>query len=59
MPQNKPSIAYFSMEFALRSTIPNYAGGLVVMKRGTATVSARELATAVRSVDEGLATHPR
>lgn len=31
MPQNKPSIAYFSMEFALRSTIPNYAGGLGVL----------------------------
>ncbi|MSO46134.1 MAG: sugar kinase [Acidobacteria bacterium] len=29
--------------------LANYAGGLVVMKRGTATVSARELAEAVRS----------
>src|SRR5205823_3766828 len=27
--------------------LANYAGGLVVMKRGTATVSARELASAV------------
>ena len=27
--------------------LANYAGGLVVMKRGTATVSARELAAAV------------
>ena len=33
--------------------LANYAGGLVVMKRGTATVSARELADAVRS-DAGL-----
>ena len=39
--------------------LANYAGGLVVMKRGTATVSARELATAVRSVDKVLATHSR
>lgn len=29
--------------------LANYAGGLVVMKRGTATVSARELADAIRS----------
>ena len=29
--------------------LANYAGGLVVMKRGTATVSARELADAVAS----------
>jgi rfaE bifunctional protein kinase chain/domain len=29
--------------------LANYAGGLVVMKRGTATVSARELAGAVRA----------
>ena len=29
--------------------LANYAGGLVVMKRGTATVSARELADAVVS----------
>ena len=28
--------------------LANYAGGLVVMKRGTATVSARELADAIR-----------
>jgi D-glycero-beta-D-manno-heptose-7-phosphate kinase len=29
--------------------LANYAGGLVVMKRGTATVSAQELADAVTS----------
>jgi len=29
--------------------LANYAGGLVVMKRGTATVSAREMADAVTS----------
>ena len=29
--------------------LANYAGGIVVMKRGTATVSARELADAVTS----------
>jgi bifunctional ADP-heptose synthase (sugar kinase/adenylyltransferase) len=29
--------------------LANYAGGLVVMKRGTATVSARELSDAVTS----------
>ena len=29
--------------------LANYAGGLVVMKRGTATVSARELSAAVRA----------
>jgi bifunctional ADP-heptose synthase (sugar kinase/adenylyltransferase) len=29
--------------------LANYAGGLVVMKRGTATVSARELADAIES----------
>ena len=33
--------------FTEATTLANYAGGLVVMKRGTATVSARELATAV------------
>jgi bifunctional ADP-heptose synthase (sugar kinase/adenylyltransferase) len=32
--------------------LANYAGGLVVMKRGTATVSARELADAVTSDHE-------
>ena len=31
------------------SRLANYAGGLVVMKRGTATVSAQELADAVTS----------
>lgn len=34
--------------FADAARLANYAGGLVVMKRGTATVSARELADAVR-----------
>jgi bifunctional ADP-heptose synthase (sugar kinase/adenylyltransferase) len=29
--------------------LANYAGGLVVMKRGTATVSAEEVAAAIRS----------
>ncbi|HEV2983743.1 MAG TPA: PfkB family carbohydrate kinase [Vicinamibacterales bacterium] len=32
--------------------LANYAGGLVVMKRGTATVSARELAAAVANDDD-------
>jgi rfaE bifunctional protein kinase chain/domain len=35
--------------FAEAARLANYAGGLVVMKRGTATVSARELADAIRS----------
>jgi len=35
--------------FELAARLANYAGGLVVMKRGTATVSARELRDAVRS----------
>jgi rfaE bifunctional protein kinase chain/domain len=34
--------------FALAARLANYAGGLVVMKRGTATVSAAELRTAVK-----------
>ncbi len=34
--------------FALAARLANYAGGLVVMKRGTATVSASELRDAVR-----------
>ena len=29
--------------------LANYAGGLVVMKRGTATISAEELQQAIRS----------
>jgi rfaE bifunctional protein kinase chain/domain len=37
--------------------LANYAGGLVVMKRGTATVSARELGDAVAS-DHDTATEP-
>lgn len=35
--------------FAEAARLANYAGGLVVMKRGTATVSTRELADAVRA----------
>jgi len=35
--------------FELAARLANYAGGLVVMKRGTATVSAAELTAAVRS----------
>lgn len=34
--------------FSDAARLANYAGGLVVMKRGTATVSARELADAIR-----------
>jgi bifunctional ADP-heptose synthase (sugar kinase/adenylyltransferase) len=34
--------------FELAARLANYAGGLVVMKRGTATVSVAELAAAVR-----------
>jgi len=34
--------------FELAARLANYAGGLVVMKRGTATVSAAELRTAVK-----------
>ena len=46
-------IATFSLALAAGATfydaakLANYAGGLVVMKRGTATVSAAELAEAV------------
>ena len=46
-------IATFSLALAAGASfyeaarLANYAGGLVVMKRGTATVSARELADAV------------
>ncbi len=39
--------------------LANYAGGLVVMKRGTATVSARELSEAVRSDRQGAQLLPR
>jgi len=35
--------------------LANFAGGLVVMKRGTATISARELSDAVAAADQGLA----
>jgi bifunctional ADP-heptose synthase (sugar kinase/adenylyltransferase) len=37
--------------------LANYAGGLVVMKRGTATVSARELADAVTGDHEAAPEH--
>jgi rfaE bifunctional protein kinase chain/domain len=37
--------------FELAARLANYAGGLVVMKRGTATVSASELRDAVRRDD--------
>jgi len=46
-------IATFSLAVAAGATfaeaarLANYAGGLAVMKRGTATVSAQELADAV------------
>lgn len=48
-------IAAFTLALAAGATVPqaariaNYAGGIVVMKRGTATVSREELAAAVRS----------
>jgi len=35
--------------FELAARLANYAGGLVVMKRGTATVSRAELLAAVRA----------
>jgi len=35
--------------FEMAARLANYAGGLVVMKRGTATVSARELRDAVKA----------
>jgi len=41
--------------FELAARLANYAGGLVVMKRGTATVSAAELLTAVRNESRGRA----
>jgi bifunctional ADP-heptose synthase (sugar kinase/adenylyltransferase) len=47
-------IATFTLALAAGATfgeaarLANYAGGIVVMKRGTATVSATELADAVR-----------
>ena len=39
--------------FELAARLANYAGGLVVMKRGTATVSAAELRDAVKRDDAG------
>jgi rfaE bifunctional protein kinase chain/domain len=56
-------IAAFSLALAAGATfyeaarLANYAGGLVVMKRGTATVSAAELADAVTS-DHGTPLEP-
>jgi rfaE bifunctional protein kinase chain/domain len=50
-------IATFTLALAAGATafeaahLANIAGGLVVMKRGTATVSARELRTAIRRAD--------
>ena len=41
--------------FELAAHLANYAGGLVVMKRGTATVSASELLSAVRHESRGRA----
>jgi rfaE bifunctional protein kinase chain/domain len=52
-------IATMTLALACGSTyeeaahLANYAGGLVVMKRGTATVSAGELRAAVRGADRG------
>ena len=43
--------------FELAARLANYAGGLVVMKRGTATVSAAELTAAVRA-DRAVASAP-
>jgi D-glycero-beta-D-manno-heptose-7-phosphate kinase len=40
--------------FTEAARLANYAGGLVVMKRGTATVTADELRDAVRSDAEGV-----
>jgi bifunctional ADP-heptose synthase (sugar kinase/adenylyltransferase) len=39
--------------FETAARLANYAGGIVVMKRGTATASAEEIRRAVRS-DAGL-----
>src|SRR5205085_10480191 len=50
-----PVIATFGLALAAGASfyeaarLANYAGGLVVMKRGTATVSAREMADAIAS----------
>jgi bifunctional ADP-heptose synthase (sugar kinase/adenylyltransferase) len=33
--------------------LANYAGGLVVMKRGTATVTAEELKAAIQAAQDG------
>jgi rfaE bifunctional protein kinase chain/domain len=42
---------------AVAARLANYAGGLVVMKRGTATVGREELADAVRRDARGAGTH--
>jgi rfaE bifunctional protein kinase chain/domain len=44
--------------FEAAARLANYAGGIVVMKRGTATVSAEEIRRAVRSDSPGRATRP-
>lgn len=44
--------------FEVAARLANYAGGIVVMKRGTATVSAEEIRRAVRSDSTGRATRP-
>jgi rfaE bifunctional protein kinase chain/domain len=44
--------------FEAAARLANYAGGIVVMKRGTATVSAEEIRRAVRSDFSGRATRP-
>jgi bifunctional ADP-heptose synthase (sugar kinase/adenylyltransferase) len=46
--------------FEQAARLANYAGGLVVMKRGTATVTTDELKTAVSaSSDQGAGIHTR
>jgi rfaE bifunctional protein kinase chain/domain len=42
---------------AVAARLSNYAGGLVVMKRGTATISREELADAVRRDADGAGAH--
>jgi rfaE bifunctional protein kinase chain/domain len=44
--------------FEAAARLANYAGGIVVMKRGTATVSAEEIRRAVLSDSTGRATRP-
>jgi rfaE bifunctional protein kinase chain/domain len=44
--------------FELAAHLANYAGGLVVMKRGTATVTTTELSAAIRGVGGGGSSDP-